>query len=54
MSGDKDARIREEAFLLSNADEYPEGNADEYWYRAEKVIDHRDKLLEKEEKRGGV
>ena len=45
-------RIREEAYLLWNADGCPEGKADDYWYQAEQVIDHQDRLAREEEKRG--
>jgi len=37
-------RIREDAFLLWNADGRSEGKADEYWFRAEKTIDGLDRL----------
>ena len=54
MPGTKDDRIREEAFLLWNADGRPEGKSDEYWFRAEKVIEQMNRLLENEERRGEV
>ena len=52
MPGTKEDRIREEAFLLWNADGRPEGIADEHWHRANEVIEHQDKLTEQESKRG--
>jgi hypothetical protein len=52
MSGNREQRIREEAYLLWNADGRPEGKSDEYWHRAEKVIDDQDKLAEQEKQRG--
>jgi len=48
----KEDRIREEAFLLWNADGRPEGKADEYWFKAEQVIEQQDRLLREEERRG--
>ena len=50
----REERIREEAFMLWNADGRPEGKADEYWFRAEKVIEHQDRLTEEQEKRGAL
>jgi DUF2934 family protein len=47
-------RVREEAFVLWNADGRPEGKADEYWMRAKEIIEHQDRLLEQEVKRGEV
>jgi hypothetical protein len=54
MTQDREERIRWEAFMLWNADGRPEGKADEYWHRAERVIENQDKLMEQEEKRGEV
>jgi len=54
MPGTKEDRIREEAFLLWCADGSPEGKADEYWFRAKKVIEQMDRLLETEERHGEV
>jgi len=54
MPGTKEDRIREEAFLLWNADGRPEGKAVEYWHRAKEVIEQQDKLTEQESKRGGL
>ena len=51
MSGNREQRIREEAHLLWNADGRPEGKADEYWYKAEKVIDDQDKVAKEEAQR---
>ena len=48
----KEQRIREEAFLLWNADGRPEGMADQYWDRARAVIEHQDELAANEQKRG--
>ncbi|MGN6590447.1 MAG: DUF2934 domain-containing protein [Sphingomicrobium sp.] len=49
---DKEQRIREEAFLLWNADGRPERMADQYWDRAKAVIAHQDELAANEQKRG--
>jgi hypothetical protein len=49
---DREQRIREEAFILWNSDGCPEGKADHYWYQAEKVIDHQDRLTREEDERG--
>ena len=51
-TSNKEDRIREEAFLLWNADGRPEGKADEYWFKAEQVIEQQDRLLMEEERRG--
>ena len=48
----KEPRIRTEAWMLWNADGRPEGKEDEYWHRAEKVIDDQDKLAEQQDQRG--
>ena len=50
----KEPRIRAEAWMLWNADGRPEGKADEYWYRAEEVIENQDKLADLESKRGDM
>jgi hypothetical protein len=50
----KGDRIREEAFLLWNADGRPEGQAEEYWRRAEKVIEEMDRLARREDPQGGM
>jgi hypothetical protein len=54
MSNDseREERIRQEAFVLWNADGAPEGKADEYWSRAEKVIAHQDRLAEDDDRSG--
>jgi len=54
MPGTKEDRIREEAFLLWCADGRPDGGAEEYWHKAEKVIEQMDRLLENEERRREV
>jgi hypothetical protein len=56
MSNDKEReeRIREEAFMLWNADGRPEVKADEYWSRAEKVIAHQDRLAEENDRSGNL
>jgi len=48
----REDRVREEAFMLWNADGRPEGRAEDYWHRAERIIEHQDKLFEEEWKRG--
>jgi hypothetical protein len=50
----REDRIREEAFLLWNADGRPEGRAEEYWRRAERTIDEMDRLTTREAKRGDL
>jgi hypothetical protein len=52
MSDDKEERIRVEAWMLWNADGRPEGKADQYWFEAEKAIEHQDRLLKEQERRG--
>lgn len=52
ISNDKEERIRVEAWMLWNADGRPEGKADQYWFEAEKAIEHQDRLLKEEERRG--
>ena len=54
--GDKEreSRIREEAFLLWNADGRPDRKAEEYWVQAEKIIDHQDRLAADEARRGDL
>ena len=47
-------RIREDAYLLWNADGRPEGRAEEYWLRAERRIDEIDRLAERDERRGAM
>ena len=47
----KEKRIREEAFLLWNADGRPDGMAEQYWDRAMAVIEHQDQLAANEQKR---
>jgi hypothetical protein len=50
----REDRIREEAFMLWNADGRPEGRAEEYWRQAEKAIDEVDKLTTREDRRGDL
>jgi hypothetical protein len=50
----REQRIREEAFLLWNADGRPQGQAEQYWHRAEKVIDEIDRLARREERQGSL
>ena len=49
---ERESRIREEAFLLWNADGRPDGKAETYWFQAEKIIDHQDRLAADEARRG--
>jgi hypothetical protein len=48
----REQRIREEAFLLWNADGRPDGKTDDYWLAAERAIDHQDRLTAEEDRRG--
>lgn len=50
----KEERIREEAFILWNADGRPEGKADYYWYEAERVIERQDRLTDQADERGDL
>ena len=45
-------RIRWQAYMLWNADGCPEGRSERYWYQAERVIEHQDRLTDKEDKPG--
>lgn len=50
----REQRIREEAHLLCNADGCPGGKAVDYGLAAEKVIDHQDRLVMEEDRRGAM
>jgi len=50
----REDRIREEAFLLWNGAGRPEGRAEEYWYRAETIVDEIDRMTVREERRGNL
>jgi hypothetical protein len=54
MTDTREQRIREEAFLLWNAEGRPDGKTDEYWHRAKAVIERMEKLTEEERQRGDL